>query len=74
MRGTAAELAARFPEPPKGEIMLVVDGGARRRSTTPPRRRPWPSSSMRACPAGAAADLVARLTGVSRNALYRRSL
>ena len=35
-RGTAAELAARFAEPPKGEITLVV--GAACRSEAPPTR------------------------------------
>ena len=73
VRGTAAELAEAFPEPPKGEIVLVLDGaeaevdeGAAAAAVAElvdaglPRRR--------------AADLVARLTGASRNALYRRSL
>jgi len=73
VRGTAAELAQAFPEPPKGEIVLVLDGGevevdegaaaaavAELVDAGLPRR--------------AAADLVARLTGASRNALYRRSL
>jgi 16S rRNA (cytidine1402-2'-O)-methyltransferase len=73
VRGTAAELADAFPEPPKGEIVLVVDGAEAAVDDTAaaaavaelvdaglPRRR--------------AADLVARLTGVSKNALYRRSL
>ncbi len=73
VRGTAAELADAFPESPKGEIVLVVDGVeaavddaaavaavAELVDAGLPRRR--------------AADLVARLTGVSRNALYRGSL
>jgi 16S rRNA (cytidine1402-2'-O)-methyltransferase len=73
VRGTAAELADAFPEPPKGEIVVVVDGAevvvddtaaaaavAELVDAGLPRRR--------------AADLVGRLTGVSRNALYRRSL
>jgi 16S rRNA (cytidine1402-2'-O)-methyltransferase len=72
-RGTASELAERFAEPPKGEIALVlgpaeapVDEAAGAEAVAElveagvPRRR--------------AADLVARLTGGSRNALFRRSL
>lgn len=74
-RGSATELAERFLEPPKGEITLVVgpatdvaaaDDGeavaavAELVGTGVPRRQ--------------AADLVARLTGASRNMLYRDSL
>jgi 16S rRNA (cytidine1402-2'-O)-methyltransferase len=76
-RGTAAELAERFTEPPKGELVLVLGaadvesgGGADSDEAAAavgelvaagvPRRR--------------AAELVSRLTGVSRNALYERSL
>ena len=73
VRGTAEEIAARFAEPPKGEIVLVLGaaepvvdedagarggGGARRARLA--RRQ--------------AAELVARLTGASRNALFKRSL
>ncbi len=73
VRGTAAEVAARFPEPPKGEITLVLGPGAARADDAQaleavaelvaagvPRRR--------------AAEVVARLTGSSRNELYRRTL
>jgi 16S rRNA (cytidine1402-2'-O)-methyltransferase len=73
VRGTAEEVAARFPEPPKGEITLVLGvGGARDDSEAAvaavaelveaglPRRQ--------------AADVVARLTGTARNELYRRTL
>ena len=72
-RGSAEEIAARFAEPPKGEITLVLGPGGGRRddddavavvaelvSAGLSRRR--------------AADLVARLTGASRNELYRRTL
>ena len=72
-RGTAAELAARFAEPPKGEITLVV--GA---SSVEP-------DLVAACgavaelvaagtPRGVAAEVVARLTGAARNDLYRSTL
>ena len=74
VRGTAAELADRFREPPRGEVTLVLaaaapggedDGGAA-------------AAVRELVDAGAArrvaADVVARLTGASRNALYRGSL
>jgi len=73
VRGTAQEVARRFAEPPKGEITLVLGPGVTRVDSTAaleavaelvgagmPRRR--------------AAELVARLTGTSRNELYRRTL
>ncbi len=73
VRGTAAEVAARFPDPPKGEITLVVGPGsghadgedavaavAELVAAGVPRRQ--------------AADVVARLTGTPRNELYRRTL
>ena len=73
VRGPAAEVAARFPEAPKGEITLVlgpvavVDDDADAVAAVTelvaaglPRRQ--------------AADLVSRLTGTRRNALYRGSL
>jgi 16S rRNA (cytidine1402-2'-O)-methyltransferase len=73
VRGSAAELAARFAEPPKGEITLVLGPGvpaddaeeavgavAELVAAGVSRRR--------------AADVVARLTGASRNELYRRTL
>jgi 16S rRNA (cytidine1402-2'-O)-methyltransferase len=72
-RGTAAELAERLVEPPKGEITLVVGAGA---------AEPDPASARRAVadlvaagtPRGVAAEVVARLTDTSRNDLYRGSL
>ena len=76
VRGTAHEVASRFAEPPKGEVTLVigpagaVEGGLTQREALAavaellaagmPRRK--------------AVDLVARLTGVSRNSLYQESL
>src|SRR5438093_5102563 len=69
VRGSAAEVAAHFADPPKGEITLVLGPGSGEEDVTGavdavaelvaaglPRRR--------------AADLVARLTGASRNDLY----
>jgi 16S rRNA (cytidine1402-2'-O)-methyltransferase len=73
VRGSAAELAARFSAPPKGEITLVLGGGTAQEDSGAavatvaelveagvPRRQ--------------AAEVVARLTGTSRNELYRRTL
>jgi 16S rRNA (cytidine1402-2'-O)-methyltransferase len=73
-RGTAAEVAAQISEPPKGEITLVV-GGA-------PAIEGDEGEALAALSelleAGAgrrqAADVVSRLTGISRNRLYRGSL
>jgi 16S rRNA (cytidine1402-2'-O)-methyltransferase len=74
-RGTASELAERFADPPKGEITLVL-GPARTVAVVDedvalaavaelveagvPRRR--------------AAELIARVSGIARNRLYRGSL
>ena len=66
-------MSARFPEPPKGEITLVLGAGAAEAES---------SASVEAVAelvaAGVsrrqAADLVSRLTGAARNELYRRTL
>jgi 16S rRNA (cytidine1402-2'-O)-methyltransferase len=73
VRGPAAEVAARFAEPPKGEITLVLGPGREERDA---------SGAVEAVAelvaAGVsrrqAADVVSRLTGASRNELYRRTL
>jgi len=77
VRGPADEVAARFSEPAKGEITLVV-GPA-------PVSRPGAGAAEEAARVVAelvgegvsrrrAAELVARLTSVPRNELYRTSL
>ena len=74
VRGTAAELVSRFAESPKGEITLVV-GAA-------PVAEPAVDDALAAVaelvdagvPRKRAAEIVSRLTGVARNALYRGSL
>ncbi|MEX2211147.1 MAG: 16S rRNA (cytidine(1402)-2'-O)-methyltransferase [Gaiellaceae bacterium] len=74
VRGTAAELAERFSEPPKGEITLVVGPGA---AAAPDEREALAAMAELAALGvgrGRAADLVARLTGVPRNRLYRANL
>jgi 16S rRNA (cytidine1402-2'-O)-methyltransferase len=73
VRGTAAELAERFAEPPKGEITLVLGPSVRARD---------PGKALRAVrelvaagtPRRTAADVVARLSGVPRNDLYGGTL
>ncbi len=73
VRGRAEEVAARFVEAPKGEITLVLGAGG---------EEPDSAAAVEAVaelvaaglPRRQAADLVARLTGASRNELYRRTL
>jgi 16S rRNA (cytidine1402-2'-O)-methyltransferase len=74
VRGTAAEVAERFAEPPRGEVTIVLGPGA---------GAPRPDAEAHAAvaelvaagtPRRTAADVVASLTGVSKNDLYRRSL
>jgi 16S rRNA (cytidine1402-2'-O)-methyltransferase len=73
VRGTAAELAERFVEPPKGEITLVLGPSAPAQD---------PGDALRAVrelvaagtPRRTAADVVARLSGVPRNDLYGGTL
>jgi 16S rRNA (cytidine1402-2'-O)-methyltransferase len=74
VRGTAAELASRFAEPPKGEITLVLaplGGGAPEAGAAVAAVRDLVELGV---PRRHAAEIVARLTGVARNALYRRTL
>jgi 16S rRNA (cytidine1402-2'-O)-methyltransferase len=74
VRGSAVEVAGRFAAEPRGEITLVLGAGV----------VPGPDEGAAieavgdlvgaGLPRRQAADLVARLTGASRNALYRASL
>ena len=77
VRGTAAEVADRFREPPKGEITVVV-GGATDAVREPQGAGEAVQAVAELIAAGVArrraAELVARLTGVPRNELYRGSL
>jgi 16S rRNA (cytidine1402-2'-O)-methyltransferase len=76
VRGTAADLAERFAEPPKGEITLVIGPAAVAGS------EPAEDDALAAVaelvdagvPRKRAAEIVSRLTGVARNRLYRGSL
>jgi 16S rRNA (cytidine1402-2'-O)-methyltransferase len=73
VRGPAAVVAARFPEAPKGEITLVLGPGSVRDDA-----HDAVASVAELVAAGVprrqAADVVSRLTGASRNELYRRTL
>jgi 16S rRNA (cytidine1402-2'-O)-methyltransferase len=73
VRGTAAELAARYgDEPPRGEVVLVVGPAP---PSAEPDLGPALDALRRLVEAGAkprpAAAVVAELTGTSANALYR---
>ena len=77
VRGAAAEVAARFRDPPKGEITIVV-GGRADPGVAPRSSGEAVQAVAELVAAGVArrqaAELVARLTGMSRNKLYRDSL
>ena len=74
--GTVSELAERFGEPVRGEVTLVL-------GAAPPAEAAGEEAAAAAAvvelveagvPRRQAAELVSRLTGASRNALYRGSL
>ena len=75
-RGTAAELAERFAEPPKGEITLVLGPGRAGPADHDEHRALEAVSELvdAGVPRKQAADGVSRLTGLARNRLYRGSL
>jgi 16S rRNA (cytidine1402-2'-O)-methyltransferase len=68
-RGSAAELAARFAQPPRGEITLVRGESGRRAA-------PVDDDALRelagAVGARRAAAIASALSGLPRNAIYRR--
>jgi 16S rRNA (cytidine1402-2'-O)-methyltransferase len=72
VRGSAAELAGTFAEPPKGEIVLVIGAGEAALDEAP--LEAVGELVAAGVARGQAAELVARLTGASRNELYRSSL
>jgi 16S rRNA (cytidine1402-2'-O)-methyltransferase len=76
VRGTAAEVAEQFREPPKGEITVVL-GGVESRSPAAGSEAALAAVAelvAAGLPRRRAADVVARLTGTARNELYRRTL
>jgi 16S rRNA (cytidine1402-2'-O)-methyltransferase len=70
---TALALASRYAMPPKGEVTLVIGP-----TTRAANAEAAVAAVVELVAAGSqrsvAAAVVARLTGVSRNALYKRSL
>jgi 16S rRNA (cytidine1402-2'-O)-methyltransferase len=78
VRGSLEELAGRYPDPPKGEITLVLGGvevaGGERGASADEAAAAVVELVGEGVARGRAAELVARLTGVSRNELYRSSL
>jgi 16S rRNA (cytidine1402-2'-O)-methyltransferase len=75
-RGTLAQLAAHFGEPPRGEVTLVL--GPTAAIAGAPEENAAQNAVAELVAAGASrrasVDVVARLTGAPRNALYRGSL
>ena len=71
VRGSAVELAARFAEPPKGEIALVVGPAVIASDAGEADARAAVAELVDAgTPRKVAAAVVSRLTGVARNRLY----
>ena len=75
VRGSARELSERFVEAPKGEVTLVI-GAATATEPVDPREASAAVAELVAAglPRRRAVDVIARVTGVPRNSLYRRSL
>ena len=75
VRGSAADVAARFGDPPKGEITLVIGRATRADAPASPDAEDAVAELVAAgVPRRQAADVVARLTGLPKNRLYRGSL
>ncbi len=74
VHGTAAEVAERFLEPPKGEITLVIGAGRAVEPDADAALAAVAELVEAGVPRKHAAELVGRLTGVARNRLYRGSL
>jgi 16S rRNA (cytidine1402-2'-O)-methyltransferase len=73
VRGRAVEVAGRFAEAPKGEITLVLGPSTACGDADEPVEAVAELVAA-GVPRRQAADVVARLTGASRNELYRRTL
>ena len=74
VRGRSAEIAGRFAGAVKGEITLVLGAAPVAAADEEGASAAVAELVAAGMPRRAVADVVARLTGVSRNALYRRSL
>ncbi|HSC50641.1 MAG TPA: 16S rRNA (cytidine(1402)-2'-O)-methyltransferase [Gaiellaceae bacterium] len=73
-RGSVAELAQRFDEPVKGEITLVLGEAARAAADDAAAVAAVAELVAAGAARRKAAEVIAALTGVARNRLYRRSL
>jgi 16S rRNA (cytidine1402-2'-O)-methyltransferase len=73
VRGRAVDVAARFAEPPKGEITIVLGAGT---AAVEIDAAVTAVAELVAAgvPRRTAAEVIARLTGTPRNVLYRRTL
>jgi 16S rRNA (cytidine1402-2'-O)-methyltransferase len=74
VRGRAAEVAARFAEPPKGEVTLVIGPAADAPGDEAAALDAVAELVASGAPRRTAAEVVSRLTGVPKNRLYRGSL
>jgi 16S rRNA (cytidine1402-2'-O)-methyltransferase len=74
VRGSAFEVAGRFSKPPRGEITVVVGPAAVEHGAEEDALAAVSELVEAGVGRRRAADLVARLTGHSRNRLYRASL
>jgi 16S rRNA (cytidine1402-2'-O)-methyltransferase len=74
VRGSAVEVAGRFSEAPRGEITVVVGPAVVERGAEEDALAAVSELVEAGVGRRRAADLVARLTGHSRNRLYRASL
>jgi 16S rRNA (cytidine1402-2'-O)-methyltransferase len=74
-RGSVAELANRFPEPPRGEVTIVVGAADTAVADVTEEATAAVAELVQAgVPRRRAVDLVSRLTGAPKNALYKASL
>ena len=73
--GSAAEVSERFRQAPLGEITVVLGGAVAGSSAKVDEARPAVAELVAAgTPRRVAADVVSRLTGASKNDLYRSTL
>jgi 16S rRNA (cytidine1402-2'-O)-methyltransferase len=74
VRGSAAEVARRYSEAPKGEITVVVGGAPAVDAEDAQALEAVAELVAEGVGRRRAAEIVSRLTGVARNRLYRASL
>ena len=74
VRGTVDDVAARLSGPVKGEVTVVLAPAAAQHGELAEAVSAVHELVGAGAARRAAAEVVARLTGVSRNALYRASL